>query len=45
LNVQTARWWRGIVPLAREGRMTVIIGRREQPIIEMEAVLPIVDEE
>src|SRR5262249_50070652 len=28
----TARWWRGILPfthLAREGRMTVTIGRRE----------------
>src|SRR5262245_57147536 len=32
LNVKTARSWRGIVPfthLAREGRMTVTIGRRE----------------
>jgi len=32
LNVKTARSWRGIVAfthLAREGRMTVIIGRRE----------------
>src|SRR5262249_61287341 len=32
LNVRTARSGRGIVPfthLAREGRMTVIIGRRE----------------
>jgi hypothetical protein len=32
LNVKTARWWRGIVGfthLAREGRMTVTIGRRE----------------
>ena|SRR5262249_41715468 len=32
LNVKTARLWRGIVPfthLAREGRMTVTIGRRE----------------
>ena len=32
LNVKTARLWRAIVPfthLAREGRMTVIIGRRE----------------
>ena len=32
LNGKTARSWRGIVPfthLAREGRMTVIIGRRE----------------
>src|SRR5262249_24026116 len=32
LNVKTARWWRGILPfthLAREGRMTVTIGRRE----------------
>jgi len=32
LNVKTARWWRGIIPsthLAREGRMTVTIGRRE----------------
>src|SRR5262249_56642839 len=32
LNVKTTRPWRGIVPftrLAREGRMTVIIGRRE----------------
>ena len=32
LNVKTARWWRGIVlyaPRAREGRMTVTIGRRE----------------
>jgi hypothetical protein len=31
-NVKTARSWRGIVPfthLAREGRMTVIIGRRD----------------
>jgi hypothetical protein len=31
-NVKTARSWRGIVPfthLAREGRMTVTIGRRE----------------
>jgi len=31
LNVKTARWWRGIVVfthLAREGRMTVSIGRR-----------------
>src|SRR2546430_6053853 len=31
-NVKTARWWRGIVALthlAREGRMTVTIGRRE----------------
>jgi len=31
-NVKTARRWRGIVAfthLAREGRMTVIIGRRE----------------
>src|SRR5262249_246032 len=31
LNVKTARSWRGIVPfthLAREGRMTVTIGRR-----------------
>src|SRR5262249_15864196 len=30
--VRTARWWRGILPsthLAREGRMTVTIGRRE----------------
>ena len=29
---ETARWWRGIVRfthLAREGRMTVTIGRRE----------------
>jgi hypothetical protein len=32
LNLKTARWWRGIVGfthLAREGRMTVSIGRRE----------------
>src|SRR5262245_57076077 len=32
LNVKTARLWRGIVPfthLAREGRMTVTIGRRK----------------
>jgi hypothetical protein len=32
LNVKTARSWRGILPfthLAREGRMTVTIGRRE----------------
>src|SRR5215470_12775575 len=32
LSVKTARSWRGIVPsthLAREGRMTVTIGRRE----------------
>src|SRR5262249_50210246 len=32
LNVKTARWWRAIVSfthLAREGRMTVTIGRRE----------------
>jgi hypothetical protein len=32
LNVKTAPSWRGIVPfthLAREGRMTVTIGRRE----------------
>ena len=32
LNVKTARSWRGIVTfthLAREGRMTVTIGRRE----------------
>jgi putative ABC transport system substrate-binding protein len=32
LNVKTARWWRDIVRfthLAREGRMTVTIGRRE----------------
>src|SRR5262249_54573413 len=32
LNAKTARWWRGIVPFthrAREGRMTVTIGRRE----------------
>src|SRR5262249_1515832 len=32
LNVKTARSWCGIVPfthLAREGRMTVTIGRRE----------------
>src|SRR5262249_3569504 len=32
LNVKTARSWRGIVPfthLAREGRMTVTVGRRE----------------
>ena len=32
LVVRTARLWRGIVPfthLAREGRMTVTIGRRE----------------
>src|SRR6516162_8759225 len=32
LNVKTARLWRAIVPfthLAREGRMTVTIGRRE----------------
>jgi ABC-type uncharacterized transport system substrate-binding protein len=32
LNVKTARWWRGTVAfthLAREGRMTVTIGRRE----------------
>ena len=32
LNGKTARSWRGIVPfthLAREGRMTVTIGRRE----------------
>jgi hypothetical protein len=32
LNEKTARWWRGIVgvrTLAREGRMTVTIGRRE----------------
>src|SRR6516165_6336194 len=32
LSVKTAPWWRGIVPftrLAREGRMTVTIGRRE----------------
>jgi len=32
LNVKTARWRRGIVAfthLAREGRMTVAIGRRE----------------
>ena len=32
LNVKTARSWRGIVlftNLAREGRMTVTIGRRE----------------
>ena len=32
LNVKTARCWRGILPLthlAREGRMTVTIGRRE----------------
>ena len=32
LNVKTARPWRGIVAfthLAREGRMTVTIGRRE----------------
>src|SRR5262245_55347159 len=32
LNVKTARSWRGTVPfthLAREGRMTVTIGRRE----------------
>src|SRR6516225_1937378 len=32
LKVKTARSWRGIVPfthLAREGRMTVTIGRRE----------------
>jgi hypothetical protein len=32
LNVKTARWRRGIVGfthLAREGRMTVTIGRRE----------------
>src|SRR5262245_8765525 len=32
LNVKTARWWRGILlftHLAREGRMTVTIGRRE----------------
>jgi len=32
LNVKTARSWRDIVPfthLAREGRMTVTIGRRE----------------
>src|SRR5262245_61083178 len=31
-NVKTARLWRGILPfthLAREGRMTVTIGRRE----------------
>jgi len=31
-NVKTARLWRGIVPfthLARKGRMTVTIGRRE----------------
>jgi len=31
-NVKTARWWRGIVTfthLAREGRMTVTIRRRE----------------
>ena len=31
LNVKTARSWRGILPsthLAREGRMTVTIGRR-----------------
>src|SRR5262249_56428208 len=32
LDVKTARSWRGIIPLthlAREGRMTVTIGRRE----------------
>ena len=32
LNGKTARSWRGIVPfthLAREGRMTVTIGRRD----------------
>ena len=32
LNVKTARSWRGILPfthLAREGRMTVTLGRRE----------------
>ena len=32
LNGKTARSWRGIVPfthLAREGRMTITIGRRE----------------
>ena len=32
LNAKTARSWRGILPfthLAREGRMTVTIGRRE----------------
>src|SRR5215831_11650061 len=32
LNCKTARSWRGIIPfthLAREGRMTVTIGRRE----------------
>jgi hypothetical protein len=32
LNVKTARLWRAILPsthLAREGRMTVTIGRRE----------------
>src|SRR5262245_19047361 len=32
LNIKTARLWRGIVPfthLAREGRMTVTIGRRK----------------
>ena len=32
MNVKTARSWRGILPfthLAREGRMTVTIGRRE----------------
>jgi hypothetical protein len=32
LNVKTARAWRGILSfthLAREGRMTVTIGRRE----------------
>jgi len=35
LNVKTARWWRGIVgvrTLARAGRMTVTIGRRELPV-------------
>ena len=32
LNVKTARSWRGILPfthLAREGRMTITIGRRK----------------
>ena len=38
-NVKTARSWRGIVSfthLAREGRLTVTIGRRELLAIERE---------